>query len=129
MTAERRVWADWVVRIVALLFVVHGALLALSQGANADSVRRDQFGNVLCLASAEIGHAGHDRPAQDHAQVMACCTLACGMFAGLIDPVVVAPLATPWGLIVAAPRFRSYVDVLPGIAETPRNARGPPKAV
>ncbi len=116
----------WLARIVALLFVVHGGLLALSEGASADSVRRDQFGNVLCLASADMSHDDQGGSSNDHSKAAACCTLGCAMFAGLVAPTV-APTAPTDAYEPAQPaRFRSFADVLASVPDTPRTTRGPP---
>ncbi|RIY03456.1 hypothetical protein D3218_01475 [Aureimonas flava] len=113
-------------RLVALLFVVHAALLAFSQGASADTAPRDQFGNVLCHASDQINHDGSHRSHDDHSGKMSCCWLGCSMFAGTsaAPPASGEAVATA----VAAPPavFVSYANVLASVPETPRITRGPP---
>lgn len=126
MSWSRESWTKWVVRVVALLFVVHGGLLALSEGASADSMRRDQFGNVLCLASADSGHSDDSDSSNDHSKAAACCTLGCAMFAGWVTPSV-TPTAPTDAFEPAQPaRFRSFADVLASVPDTPRTTRGPP---
>lgn len=129
MTARRQGWRQWAVRVFALLFAVHGALLAVSQGASADTLRRDQFGNVLCLASAETGHGGAKHGKADpHSEMMECCTLGCAMFAGLADAPPFAGGPIDSSAPILAKTFVSYRDALAGYAETPRTTRGPPTA-
>ena len=126
MTGRRTGWSGWTVRLVALLFVVQGALLAFSQGASADTLRRDQFGNVLCLASAETGHGGTHRTSDSHADMMACCSLGCSMFMGVATvPPVFAEAADAF-VAASSAGLVSYADVLPSVPKSPRTTRGPP---
>ncbi len=117
------------VRVVALLFAVQGVLLAVSQGAAADTVRLDQFGNVLCLASADAHGTVPSGTGDEHPGLMDCCALGCPMFASLVGPPqgVVSPLAVQVPAEMAA--FVSYADALASVADSPRWTRGPPEAV
>lgn len=127
--ARRRGWSGWVVRLVALLLVVQGAVLAFSQGASADAMRRDQFGNVLCLASAEMGHgAEHGKPDR-HADMLACCSLGCAMFAGLTVPAPDYDAPIDVSARAQMEVFVSYRSAIAGFAETPRTTRGPPSTI
>ncbi len=128
MTARRGTWIEWTVRLIALLFVVHGALLAFSQGASADTLRRDQFGNVLCLASDDLGHGGAHGKTEGHAGPMACCSLGCAMFAGVVAPPVTDGLPVDIVATIATPPFASYEDALASVPKSPRTTRGPPES-
>lgn len=129
MVAKRRTdWSGWTARLVALLFAVQAGLLAFSQGVSADTLRRDQFGNVLCLASTETGHGGTHRTSDSHDDMMACCSIGCSMFAGVASsPPTPEELADTF---VASPprRFVSYAHLLSTVPKSPRSTRGPPVA-
>ncbi len=129
MTAGRRSWKGWVVRVAALLFAVQGALLAFSQGASADALRVDQFGNVLCLASADTHGSVAGETGGKHSDLMDCCSLGCPMFASLVAPPqgTATPLARRMPAEAAA--FVSYADRLSSVEDSPRRTRGPPEAV
>ncbi len=114
------------VRWVALLFVVQAALLGFAPASIAQTLPRDQFGNVICSGS-HGAPARPDAPASaHHAALPLCCTLACPMLglAGAPPPFAVS-LAAPTPLVLAV-RFVRFETAAPRVAETPRRSRAPP---
>lgn len=116
-------------RVIAMLLVVQGALLAFSQGASADTLRRDQFGNVLCLASASAEHRGNHGTSDSHADMLACCSLGCSMFVATGAPQPVTSVPIDIFVELRSRSLPSYADMLPSVPKSPRTTRGPPEAV
>ncbi|WP_279482953.1 DUF2946 family protein [Aureimonas sp. SK2] len=128
MALRREGSSGWVVRLVALLFVVQATLLGFSLGATAGLLPHDQFGNVLCVTQSDSGRHKPSGTADHHSRPMECCSTGCGMFGapGVPPPTPAALLARR--PVVLSVSFLPFEDVGSGAVETPRRTRGPPLA-
>lgn len=116
----------WVAFAVAVLMALQVLLSPLAQAAAAGNSAVDAYGNPLCIT-----HLDEQKPAstpgKERSPAPDCCTLACGMAAGLVPPyrpilILFNPLAQPSQRI-----FDGYDDHAPSAHEAlPGHPRGPP---
>jgi hypothetical protein len=116
----------WVAFAVAVLMALQVLLSPLAQASAAGNAPVDAYGNPLCIT-----HLGEENPAsapgKERSRALDCCTLACGMAAGLVPPyrpvlIPFNPLAQPSQRI-----FDGYEDHVPLAHDSlPGHPRGPP---
>lgn len=114
---------------VAFLMALQVLLSPLAMAASAGSSLLDAFGNPLCINHVEEEEPA-SAPGKERSLAPDCCTLACGMAAGLVPtdravPILFNPLAQP-----SQRMFHGHGDHVPSVHEAlPGHPRGPPAIV
>ncbi|UDF32392.1 UNVERIFIED_ORG: hypothetical protein LHK14_21540 (plasmid) [Roseateles sp. XES5] len=116
----------WVAFAVAALMALQAFLSPLAQASVIGSSPIDAYGNPLCITHLDEQKQA-STPDKERPSAPNCCTLACGMAAGLVPPfrpvlILFNPLAQPSQRI-----FDSYEDPARSVREAlPGHPRGPP---
>lgn len=116
----------WVAFAVAVLMALQVLLSPMTHASSAGNSPLDAYGNPLCIT-----HLDEQKPAsmpgKERSRAPDCCTLACGMVAGLVPPyrpvlILFNPLAQPSQRII-----NGHDDHVPLAHEAlPGHPRGPP---